>query len=237
MARLKTRMRRRRQRDDDKSGLTKAERTEWIKEWQQELMIWDQVGFAVAVLCVAMPVLLAFAPTVQTLFANFNVHAWLAGIALFITFATFFPSFLQHRRCGVLALALIGLSVICLAAISDNCCQVQSDNCAVCQTGQTCPQPEHTARMPFVDRTPTSDLVRPDVGVRATDKQAPDLSLASLWSGWQTPFGGGLLAIAHVFNARCRRLCCGECRVTNQHDAPASDRRARCLEPLAGASG
>ena len=234
MARLKTRIRRRRQRDGE-SGLTKAERTEWIKEWQQELMIWDQVGFAVAALCVAMPVLLAFVPTVQTLFANFNVHAWLAGIALFITFATFFPSFLQHRRCRVLALALIGLSVISLAAINDNCCQVPRDNCAVCQTGQTCPQPEHTARMPFVDRTPTSDL--PDVGVRATQTLTPDLSLASLWRQWQTPFGGALLAIAHVLNARCRRLCSGECRVTNQHDAPASDRRARCLEPLAGASG
>ena len=213
MARLKTRIRRRRQRDGE-SGLTKAERTEWIKEWQQELMTWDRVGFAVSALCmvhcVAMPVLLAFAPTVQTLFANFNAHVWLAGIALFITFATFIPSFLQHRRWGVLVLALIGLSIISLAAINDNCCQ-PSLNCLLCRTGQACPQPEHAAaRAILVGRMPTSDL--PDVGVRATNTLASVTSFASLWPQWQTPIGGALLAIAHVLNARFRRRCCGECR-------------------------
>ncbi len=213
MPRLKTRMRRWRQRDVG-SGLTKAERRDWTKEWQGEMQMWDRVGLVVSGLCmvhcVAMPMLFAFAPTASRLFGNFNAHAWLAGISLFIAFATFIPSFLQHRHRGVLTLALTGLSIIALAAINDDCCQPASNNgCTLCRTEQACPH---------VGGTPTSD--GPDVGVRTTntDRSQPanatasDLSWASLWRRWQTPFGGALLAIAHVLNARLRRRCCGACR-------------------------
>lgn len=215
MARLKTRMRRKRRRDDETSLLPKSERADWAGEWQREMKVWDRIGFAVSVLCmmhcVATPVAFAVSPTLRIVFGGVNIHAWLAGIVLFVTFATFIPSFLQHHRAGVLAMALLGLCFVAFAAISDGCCRPSAGKLAV-------------------DRTPTPDLVRPDVGVQATEAVASELTLTSLWNRWVTPLGGALLAIAHVLNARFRRRCGGGCEANHKHDAPASGDRARRLE-------
>ncbi len=224
MARLKTRLRRKQL--DWRAAMTKAERQQWAKDWQEELQMWDRVGLVVSGLCMvhcaALPVLLAFAPSVAgTFFGGEHAHSWFAGISLVIAIGAFLPSFLQHRHCGVLALALIGLSAIGEAAINNQCCQV-SASCPLCATGQECSATAHA------------------VGSDAREPRAPQSAtamFASTWRQWQTPIGGVFLVVAHLLNARFRRQCCGACRTNNQHDAPASDRSPVSQEPLAGASG
>jgi len=218
MARLKTRMRRKRRRDGETSVLLKGGRADWMNDWQRQMKAWDQIGFVVSALCivhcVATPVVFALFPTLRPLFGGVNLHAWLAGSAVFITFAAFLPSCLQHRRTGVLALAGSGLSLLVITAVGDGCCRPSA-----------------------VDRTPTSTLVSAEVGVRATEAIPPDLALASSWNRWATTLGGALLAIAHVLNTRFRRCFCHRGEAHYKYNATASGKRARRLEPLAGVLG
>ena len=204
----------------------------------------DRFGMLLSVLCMvhcaAMPFVLAWLPMLGASgLADESAHRWLAGGAMLLGATAFLPGFRTHRQWSVLALGVLGLSLITHAAFAheDDCCRpvisrnaLASGSAGQSETSLSGHTEPNASASRLVSGVPLPVSFDPSDAkacraccqksakcdaegsdAKSTKADSASLFVPTAWTTWQTPLGGLLLVVAHVINLRAKKNCCANC--------------------------
>ena len=185
-----------------KTGLTR---------WSDWLGVVAAIGCAIH--CAAMPLIIAYLPTLGLSFlADEGFHQWMAVACFAIAVCAFIPGFRNHRRMAPIIIAGLGLTLISVTAFgsTDDCCATtEPKSPQALTTGAAATSETECADCCSPESEVASESCCSEDSSAVVDSQGP--SSPSSWYGfllpWLTPIGGFALVAAHLLNRRHCRCC------------------------------
>jgi MerC mercury resistance protein len=161
---------------------------------------------ACAVHCAAMPIILTYLPAMRlSWLGDHRFHQWLAGNCALLAFAAFIPGYRRHRRLSPMLLGAAGTGLLVWAAFG-----MPTDCCPACEAVRTRNHlsGDNSRKTILLESECEygSNSDRAPAGSAALEGSLSDVSGVS-FANWLTPFGGGLLVVGHLINARSC-VCC-----------------------------
>ena len=152
-----------------------------------------------AVHCAAMPLVLAYLPTLGLgWLASDGFHKWMALICFALAAAAFVPGWRKHRSFRPAIWGGLGLLLLATAAFG-----FEESCCATCASN---------------DQVATPSVHAECSSCQAVELESPSVaSSIALFVPYMTPLGGLLLVVGHVVNHRTSCKCQGDaCCLTGE---------------------